>query len=491
MGSYKVLTTQGGVLNSHSDADIHSSGIHNILISQTTNAGTSLSDTNNKTKLHSTAVASLACSPMTDTWHDIFAFMPYEIINHQTTTNGTSWTTSTTDISSLFIAKEYPVMEFLSASMRGRRFTVHGTQLGYAFPCWIEFGVGYTSPFSQFEVLVESSSNGSTWTRRGDAEVTSNAKPWYINIVSPEGDPYIRFTFLKTTELTTGIVNLSCLRALSYRKGDQGRGKEFEFPYNWDSTPSLLPFKSTSTLGKDSADAYRWAGLYLSGATYTKGHVYLLGAYASSSTSNTSQVVFGTGSSSAVTQHVSITSNTEAVIINPSTSSTTGQIILKCGSSPSIKVNGNAVPTMSTSGASGTIYYLMGTPSTIGAILYRYGTSGPYMKGTEVYAGSDINYKTDIKPLSQEYIDTLFLKDNIIYDFKWKDTNKESSGFIAQDIETIMPEVVNGEDGEKHVNYNAALSKVVGALFLKVKEQQKEIDELKKLINEYIKKEEI
>lgn len=133
----------------------------------------------------------------------------------------------------------------------------------------------------------------------------------------------------------------------------------------------------------------------------------------------------------------------------------------------------------------------MGTPSTIGSTLYRYGTSGPYMKGTEVYAGSDINYKTDIKPLSQEYVNTLFLKDNIIYDFKWKDTNKESSGFIAQDIETIMPEVVDGEDGEKHVNYDAALSKVVGALFLKIKEQQKEIDELKKLINEHIKKEEI
>ena len=137
---------------------------------------------------------------------------------------------------------------------------------------------------------------------------------------------------------------------------------------------------------------------------------------------------------------------------------------------------------MTGSGGSSTNYYLMGTPSTLGTTLYRYGTNGPYMNGVDLLAGSDINYKKDITPISGAFVDELFTRDDVTYDFKWKDTDKESSGFIAQWIEDIMPEMVNGVDGEKHVNYNAALSKVVGAMFKKIKEQQKEIDELKTII---------
>ena len=146
---------------------------------------------------------------------------------------------------------------------------------------------------------------------------------------------------------------------------------------------------------------------------------------------------------------------------------------------------------LNNSGGSTTNYYLMGTPSTIGTVLYRYGTNGPYMNGVDLLAGSDINYKKDITPISGAFVDELFTRDDVTYDFKWKDTDKESSGFIAQWIEDIMPEMVNGEDGEKHVNYNGALSKVVGAMFKKIKSmediiqnQQKEINELKNIIKQ-------
>ena len=142
------------------------------------------------------------------------------------------------------------------------------------------------------------------------------------------------------------------------------------------------------------------------------------------------------------------------------------------------------VPTFNASGGASTQYYLMGVPSTGGTTLYRYGSSGPFMKGVDLYTGSDINYKTDITPISGAFVDELFSRDDITYDFKWKDTNKDSSGFIAQWIEDIMPEVVDGDDNQKHVNYNAALSKVVGAMFKKIQEQQKEIDELKTIIKQ-------
>ena len=89
-----------------------------------------------------------------------------------------------------------------------------------------------------------------------------------------------------------------------------------------------------------TGDKYNWNNNMLpkSGGNMT-GHIYMTGAVANSSISNTSQIVFGTSSSN----HVAISSNTEAVIINPSTSSTTGQIILQVGSSPYISVNGTAV----------------------------------------------------------------------------------------------------------------------------------------------------
>jgi len=63
--------------------------------------------------------------------------------------------------------------------------------------------------------------------------------------------------------------------------------------------------------------------LKLSGGGMT-GHIYLTGAKENSSTSSTSQLVFGTSSN----QHVAISSNTKAIVINPNTSSTTNQIVL-------------------------------------------------------------------------------------------------------------------------------------------------------------------
>lgn len=66
------------------------------------------------------------------------------------------------------------------------------------------------------------------------------------------------------------------------------------------------------------------AGKYSTSGGNISGHVYLTGAKESSSTSNTSQIVFGTSSDN----HVAISSNENAIVINPDTSSTTNQIVL-------------------------------------------------------------------------------------------------------------------------------------------------------------------
>lgn len=81
------------------------------------------------------------------------------------------------------------------------------------------------------------------------------------------------------------------------------------------------------------------------------GHVYFTGSKASSSTGNTSQIVFGTSSD----QHVAITSNDNALVINPSTTetsnATTGssQIVLYLNKSSSFPkgITGNLTGTAS------------------------------------------------------------------------------------------------------------------------------------------------
>ena len=85
------------------------------------------------------------------------------------------------------------------------------------------------------------------------------------------------------------------------------------------------------------------------------GHIYLTGSQASSSTGNTSQIVFGTSSSN----HIAISSNNHALVLNPTTSTTANQIVLyldKASVFPSgisANVTGNLTGTASKATADG------------------------------------------------------------------------------------------------------------------------------------------
>ena len=85
------------------------------------------------------------------------------------------------------------------------------------------------------------------------------------------------------------------------------------------------------------------------------GHIYLTGANETSSTSNTSQIVFGTSSNN----HVALSSNNNALVINPTVSSTNNQIVLyldKASEFPSgisANVTGNLTGTASRATADG------------------------------------------------------------------------------------------------------------------------------------------
>ena len=68
----------------------------------------------------------------------------------------------------------------------------------------------------------------------------------------------------------------------------------------------------------------------------------------------------------------------------------------------------------------------------------------------------------------------------------WKEEEEkgtdEQIGFIAQEVEKVYPQLVEGEEGNKSVNVVglvSVLTKTVQELSEKVESQQKEIEELK------------
>jgi len=104
----------------------------------------------------------------------------------------------------------------------------------------------------------------------------------------------------------------------------------------------------------------------------------------------------------------------------------------------------------------------------------------------KLYVGSTITGSDDVIAFSdrklKENIETLDGKkvlDMRGVSFTRKDTGAESSGVIAQEIQKVAPELVHDTEGTLGVAYG----NLVGYLIEAVKDQQKQIDELKELCN--------
>ncbi len=90
-------------------------------------------------------------------------------------------------------------------------------------------------------------------------------------------------------------------------------------------------------------------------------------------------------------------------------------------------------------------------------------------------SASDIKLKENVSVIDDP-LDKIAQLEGV--NFQWKENGKKSLGVIAQEVEKVLPELVSGEES-KTVNYNG----LIGLLIECVKEQQKEIEELKQLIN--------
>ena len=97
---------------------------------------------------------------------------------------------------------------------------------------------------------------------------------------------------------------------------------------------------------------------------------------------------------------------------------------------------------------------------------YGYGTS------------SDERIKTNIKTIENALDKTLLLRGVEYNDFRIEPERKRI-GLIAQEVELIIPEVVHTDDkGMKSIEYQ----NMVGLLVEAIKDQQKQINDLKNIL---------
>lgn len=98
------------------------------------------------------------------------------------------------------------------------------------------------------------------------------------------------------------------------------------------------------------------------------------------------------------------------------------------------------------------------------------------VSAADLNSTSDRSLKENIEPIDDALSKVLALQG---VSFDWKDSGEKSIGLIAQDVEKVIPEVVS-DDGEiKRISYG----NLVGLLIEAVKDQQKEIESLKQIIN--------
>jgi hypothetical protein len=118
---------------------------------------------------------------------------------------------------------------------------------------------------------------------------------------------------------------------------------------------------------------------------------------------------------------------------------------------------------------------LINTATDNGERLY---VSGSIRATGTITANSDITLKKNLLKI-ENALEKVEQINGYTYEFK-EDDSKRHAGVIAQEIQTVLPEIVNkGNDGILGVEYGNISALLIEA----IKEQQTQINELKALLN--------
>jgi len=107
---------------------------------------------------------------------------------------------------------------------------------------------------------------------------------------------------------------------------------------------------------------------------------------------------------------------------------------------------------------------------------YKFYVSGTIYATGNITANSDLTLKKNLELITNPTDKLMQLNG---YSYQWKEDDSHQYGVIAQEVEKILPYAVStGNDGIKGVSYN----QIIPVLIEAVKEQKKELEELKNIL---------
>ncbi len=122
--------------------------------------------------------------------------------------------------------------------------------------------------------------------------------------------------------------------------------------------------------------------------------------------------------------------------------------------------------------------------------LFQVAVNGATCNGTSWTPASDERLKRDITPMTDYGLMTVMQLKPVTYYFTADAANHREIGFIAQDVQKIIPEVVFGTEGDLSKGESLGLSydNMVAVLTKAIQEQQAQIDELRKTVEMLVNK---
>lgn len=193
-------------------------------------------------------------------WHDL---LPFRTAKAEYSTDGATWTEDATDTyrRTLTNQKENQTITVLSDSRPYARFTWDGgSAIWHACQAdWLVIGFAYASPAATCSIKFQYSTDGTTWvdSLTVPSGSYSSAPSWFKINNSFSSCRAVRLVLTRTN--SSGTLNLSSVKWLTKRWGNQGMGSELEKPYSWDNNANLYYRNSSSTLGLSSAP---WSAIY-------------------------------------------------------------------------------------------------------------------------------------------------------------------------------------------------------------------------------------
>lgn len=189
-------------------------------------------------KLLSVDTKQVAQSPIGSyLWHNYIAFNKVATpVEEYTTNTGSTWSSRTLK-GELFAGLENQSVEVISAAQNGVRWTWTGG-FQYSLCEWVELGFAYGTGTEKVRITVEAPTGTAIFTYTGYTIAQGGPVFCKIPTMQAPTQTSCRITILCTG--TTTPVYMSNIKVLTSRQGDQGRGKEDEYPYLWDKSQNMV-----------------------------------------------------------------------------------------------------------------------------------------------------------------------------------------------------------------------------------------------------------